>query len=210
MKYTTTFIDWRGTALVPMQSALNGSSLSTVQSAYGYGLLQNLLTAGALYDANGDDSPYNVGTFSVGTCQPYMDAATPLFLEQDRICRYIYAQYASTVTLAQAQGYSLYLGLTSLPPGIEQPVVLVFTWLFANIAWDVVRNRTISAAQIAVQNGNTSILAELNATNTASTPYFTAPVNPGVNNENLSLYCTDLVNASVTACTTWLGTLAYT
>ena len=142
-KFVTTFIDWRAT-LVNMQTALNSSNLSTVQSGYGYALLQDLLINGASYDANGDDSPYNVGSFSVNICQPYMDAATPRFLEQDRICRYIYSLYASTVTLSEAQAYGLYPGATTLPPGIQQPVALTFAWLGATTYWDVVGLRTAS------------------------------------------------------------------
>lgn len=209
-KYVTTFIDWRST-LVSMQQALASSNLSTVQSGYGYGLLQDLLVSGAFYDTNGDDSPDNVGTFSVNTCQPYMDAATPLYLEQDRICRYIYAQYASTVTLPEAQAYGLYLGLTTLPPGITQPTPLTFVWALATFAWDVLGNRTLSAEGIALQNspGSDLILLELYAAIAASSPYFVAPINSNPASEALSVTATNNINVVVAACQTWLNNLSF-
>lgn len=207
-KLVTTFVFWRG-VLVSMQGALAGSGLTTQQSAEGYSLMQALQAAGAAYDVAGDDSPLNLGSFSVATCQPYMDAAVPTFLEFDRTCRYIYALYASSVTLAQAQAFGLYPGLTSLPAGIQNPVPLVFSWATAAAQWALVQTRGLSAGFIALDNSDPANEALLLAANTAATPYFTPPTNPNAGNEAQSVSTTNAVNAAMLSCTTWLASLSF-
>jgi len=208
-KLVTTFVAWRQTALVPMQTALAGSGLTNQQSAEGYALMQSLLRAGVAYDLQGDDSPLNPGSFSRGTCQPYMDAAVATFLEFDRTARYIYALYASTVTLAQAQAFGLYPGATSLPDGIQSPVPLVFTWATAATSWGLVQERGLAAGFIALDNGDPANEALLLAANTAATPYFSPPTNPDPSSEFFSVEVTANVNAAMLSCTTWLAGLSF-
>jgi hypothetical protein len=207
-KLLTTFVFWRGT-LVAMKSALAGAGLTNQQSAEGYALLQALQQAGVQYDLQGDDSPLNPGSFSTGTCQPYMDAAVPSFLEFDRVSRYLYALYASTVTLAEAQAFGLYPGATVLPDGIQSPPALVFTWATAVESWALVQARGLAAAIVAVDNGDPANEALLLAANTAAAPYFSPPVNPNPSDEFYSVSLTTAVNAAMLSCTTWLTGLSF-
>lgn len=207
-KLVTTFVYWRG-VLVSMQGALNGSGLTTQQSAEGYSLMQALQAKGVAYDVSGDDSPLNPGTFSVATVQPYMDAAVPSFLEFDRTARYIYALYASSVTLVQAQSFGLYPGATSLPAGILNPTPLVFAWQTAASSWGLVQTRGLSAGLIAIDNGDPANEALLLAANTAAAPFFSPPANPDLGNEFVSTSATADVNSAMLACTTWLASLSF-
>ena len=207
-KLVTTFVYWRG-VLVSVQGALANPSLTTQQSAEGYALLQTLQAAGTTYDLAGDDSPLNTGTFSVGVCQPYMDAAVPVFLELDRVARYIYSLYASTVPLNLAQAFGLYPGATSLPPGVENPAPLTFAWQMATAQWALVNTRVSAAVDIALINADTANLALLNSANNAATPYMTPPTNPDPSNEAASAAATNTVNAAMLSCNTWLASLSF-
>jgi len=202
-----TFVNWRST-LVAFQTALQGT-LTPAQGAEGYSLLAALQTAGAAYDATGDDSPRNTSTFSVGTCQPYMIAAVPKFAELDRLSRLIYTTYASTATLAQGQAFGLYTGLTALPPGLTGPTALALLWNTAATLWGQVDNRYVFADSMAVANGNAALATLVQSAAAAATPYFSPPVNPSPPAAAASSAATVAVNTAVINCTTWISSLSF-
>jgi hypothetical protein len=216
-KLVTTFVNWRAT-LVAVQGALAGGTLTPAEIANGYGFMQALTTSGMAYDQSGDDSPKNPGTFSVAVCQPYMDASTPAFLEMDRLARYTYALYASTATLANAQGFGLYPGATSIPSAIQQPTALAYTWLAASSGnipsnpWNLVTSRAQQAEFMADAAGNFTLAQQLVNQQNASTVLYgigSVPVNPNAANEATSILVTNTVNAALANCVTWLGTLTF-
>jgi hypothetical protein len=204
-----TFVNWRA-MLVATQAALV-PTLSNAQGAEGYALLAALQTAGAAYDASGDDSPRNTSTFSTGTCQPYMIAAVPLFAEWDRISRLIYTTYASNATLAQGQAFGLYAGLTALPAGLQSPTALALLWNAATALWASALARATAAEALFVASvGPTGpLLGLLLNAGGAVAPYFTPPVDPSPAAALASSNATVAVNAAVTNCQTWIASLNF-
>jgi hypothetical protein len=209
-----TFVNWRAT-LVLMQAQTASASLSLVQSAEGYTLMGILSATGALYDADGRDSPKSVFPFSVNVVQPYMISAVPAFAELDRTCRLVYSTYGSTATLADGQAFGLYSGLTALPPGLLAPAPLALLWNTATALWTTLLIRSAAATGLASTQGHTSTspntaLSTLLANATAAViPYATIPTDPFPILAALSFLVTNNVNAAVTNCTTWLGSLSF-
>lgn len=206
-----TFVNWRST-LLSTQTALAGT-LPSAQSAEGYALYSTLLTAGATYDAVGDDSPRNVSAFSTAPnatgAQSYMIAAVPPFQELDRLCRLVYTTYASTATLAQGQAFGLYAGLTALPPGLTGPTPLTLLWDTALALWTTVFNRYDAALLMAIGGGNASLTSLLaNASNVAGS-FTTPPVNPSPVAAAASHSATVAVNTAVAGCQTWISSLSF-
>jgi hypothetical protein len=202
-----TFVNWRS-ALVQVQTQLQGG-LSNAQSAEGYSLMQTLLSAGATYDVQGDDSPRNVSAFSVGICQPYMIQAVPAFAELDRICRLIYSTYASTATLAQGQAFGLYTGLGTLPPGILSPSPLVLLWDTSVALWALLQTRTVTADDMVAAANNAPLTTLLASGIAAANPLAFPPVDPNPAAGAASSAATIAVNAAVLAVTTWISSLSF-
>jgi hypothetical protein len=86
---------WRDT-LVSMQGALQGAgtSLALSESREGYALLAALQTAGTAYDALGNDGATNSSAFTV-LLDLYVSQASPVFIELDRVCRWVYSLYVT-------------------------------------------------------------------------------------------------------------------
>jgi hypothetical protein len=111
-------IDWRTpagrlqTALAP-QSGLPAGEVSTGQS-----LLTSLNSAGATYDANGNDSSRNTSAYAQTFQNWWNVTAAPAWAELDRICRLVYATaFASSLQLpgVLAFGTSASFGTATSP-----------------------------------------------------------------------------------------------
>lgn len=177
-------IQWRAT-LVQMQSVLRAGTLPLSASAEGYALLQELTSHGTIYDAFADDGASNASAFSA-TVAAYVGQAAPVFLDLDRVCRYIFSEYLASpsmtpaialafgvITQTQADNWQLYLEAIAsgtlppagaLAPPLSAATALAFDRLYSTATQQALGDRNNGASVLAE---GTPDAVNLNATSAA-------------------------------------------
>ena len=160
-----------------MEAALQSGAgnVPLTMSATGYQLLHTLVRAGTSYDLLADDGANNVTTYAV-LLNIYIGQASPVFLELDRLTRWIWSLYSATaamtpqiafdfgvITAAQQASWISWLATAPLGlavpagaavPTLSAPAALPFLYTGSNFA--TVSTRLADAITLCTGNYPTS------------------------------------------------------